>query len=77
LGEAVLEEIVGDPLMCTEEIALFRALVLWADPTTHCSVDSFDSKATSLHSNSFATRELHFIAKKIMARFIDLSKMAP
>jgi hypothetical protein len=66
LGEAVLEEIIGDPLMCTEEINLFRAVALWAD-ARHC-VDSFDFDATDLH---------RFVARKITARCIDLSKIAP
>jgi hypothetical protein len=75
LREAVVEEILSDPLMCTEEINMFRAVDLWAD-ACHC-LDSFDSGATPLHSNSAATKELRVLAREITARSIDLSKIAP
>jgi hypothetical protein len=74
LGDAVVEEILSDPLMCTQEINMFRAVDLWADACI--CMDSFDSAATHLHSNSTATRERRLLARKIAARSIDLSKIA-
>jgi hypothetical protein len=72
LGSAVVEDILSDPLMCTEEINMFRAVALWADAHTSiegvsnfCLDDTFDSKVRRL------------LAQQITARCIDLSKIAP
>lgn len=67
LGEAVVEEILSDPLMCTAEINMFRAVALWAD-SCHFA-DSFDSAVTQ--------KARRLLTRKIAARCIDLSKIAP
>jgi hypothetical protein len=62
--------------MCTEEINMFRAVALWADARTSieevsdfCHDDPFDSAAH--------LQERRLLAKQIMVRCIDLSKIAP
>jgi hypothetical protein len=67
LGEAVVEDILSDPLMCTKEINMFRAVALWAD-SCHFA-DSFDSAVTQ--------KARRLLTRKIAARCIDLSKIAP
>jgi hypothetical protein len=76
LGPAVVEDILSDPLMCTEEINMFRAVAFWADARTSiegvsnvCLDDTFDSAAH--------VQPRRLLAKQITARCIDLSKIAP
>ena len=76
LGPTVVEEIISDPRMCTEEINMFRAVALWADARNYADGVNNDSLDDSFNSATYL-KERRALAKQITARCIDLSKIAP
>jgi hypothetical protein len=74
LREDSLKEILNDPAICTEEINLFRAIVIWAEaprkqPQRPKSMDAWAAQIMN-HDQREA-------AKPVVEECIDLSKIAP
>lgn len=73
LSPAIVEEIISDPRMCTEEINMFRAVALWCNYVNGANNVSLDDSVDS----AAHVQERRTLAKQITARCIDLSKIAP
>ena len=75
LKAASLEEILSDTKLCTEEIILFRAVILWADASS--IVDDKLQRNVDTWATQLMLQDRREEAKKIVAKCIDLSKTAP
>jgi hypothetical protein len=69
-----LKEILNDPAICTEEINLFRAIVIWAEAPCKQQQGPKIMDAWAAQIMNHNQREA---AKAVVAECIDLSKIAP
>ena len=72
---ASLQELLSDTKLCTEEINLFKAVMLWADASSVVD-DKLQSKMDAW-ATQLLTQDRRTEAKTIVAKCIDLSKIAP
>lgn len=75
LRAASLEQLLSDRQMCTEEINLFRAVLLWVDASSH--VDDKVQKKMDAWATLLSMQDRRAEAKMIVEKCIDLSKIAP